>query len=435
MSAIAIPSLVPKSEPRIDAEAGRTPADRPRVVCASVRLRDFRNLAATELEVPAEGVALIGDNGAGKTNLVEAIYYLELFRSFRGAPDDQLARFEKPGFFVAGSFAIGDRTTEVTAGYLREGKRKRVRVDGVEPERLGDALGEVGVVVFSPSDIAVVAGSPSDRRRFLDILLSLNEPGYVDALQSYRHALRQRNALLRAGGGRDLLEPWDDALVRWGVPVLAARMTWADHYAVPFAVYCRTIGDGAGMALRYRSTVGTPERPGAATTDEGAETEAPTDGAAPGAGDARAEDEARAEAEARIEALFREALERRRRREQEIGATVVGPHRDDLALRLLRGDARDVDLRDFGSGGQRRTAAVALRLVEADTIRARRGREPMVLLDDIFAELDTGRSGRLMALLADERAGQLMVTAPKQVDLGARAPLESWTIASGSIAT
>lgn len=409
MSAIAISSLVPKSEPQTEAESRSSRAGRARVSCASLRVRDFRNLAGAELELPFEGVALIGDNGAGKTNLVEAIYYLELFRSFRGAPDDQLARFEEPGFFVSGSFDIGDRTTEVGAGYLREGKRKRVRVDGVEPERLGDALGEVGVVVFAPSDIAFVAGSPSDRRRFLDILLALNEPGYVDALQRYRHALRQRNALLRAGGGRARLSPWDDALVRWGVPVLAARVAWADQYAAPFARYCGTMGDGRGMALRYRSSLGSLESAHRSADGE--------------------------DAEARIEGLFREALERRRRREEELGSTVVGPHRDDLTLRLLREDGGDVDLRDFGSGGQRRTAAVALRLVEADTIRARREREPMVLLDDIFAELDAGRSGRLMSLLADERAGQLMVTAPKESDLGARVPLARWSIDSGVIAT
>jgi DNA replication and repair protein RecF len=136
-----------------------------------------------------------------------------------------------------------------------------------------------------------------------------------------------------------------------------------------------------------------------------------------------------------LDAAFRDALERRRRREEDLGSTLTGPHRDDLALRLVRDDGHDVDLRDFGSGGQRRTAAVALRLVEADTIRARREREPIVLLDDIFAELDTDRSRRLMALLADERPGQLLVTAPKEIDLGRDMPLERWGIAAGEIAT
>ena len=406
MSAIAIPSLVPKSDSQIAAPGDGLPSDRARVSCASVRLRDFRNFAQAELEVPAQGVALVGDNGAGKTNLVEAIYYLELFRSFRGAPDDHLARFGEPGFFVSGAFHIGDRTVEVSAGYMREGKRKRVRVDGVEPERLGDSLGEAGVVVFAPSDIALVAGSPADRRRFLDILLSLNEPGYVDALQRYRHALRQRNALLRAGSGRAALRPWDEAIVRWGAPVLAARIAWAAEYDEPFAEYCKAVGDGGGMSLRYRCSLGSLE-------SAGGEPDGPDTG--------------------RLEGLFHEALERRRRREEELGSTLVGPHRDDLTLRLLRGAGMDVDLRDFGSGGQRRTAAIALRLVEADTIRARRDREPMVLLDDIFAELDAGRSRRLMSLVAHQRAGQLLVTAPKELDLGVEVPLPRWGIASGVI--
>jgi DNA replication and repair protein RecF len=358
------------------------------------------------VEVPGDGVALVGPNGAGKSNLVEAIYYLELFRSFRGSPDEQLARFGEAGFHVSGSFEVGGLEVEVGAGFLKEGRRKRVRVDGSEPDRLGDALGEVGIVVFSPSDIALVAGSPADRRRFLDILLSLNEPGYVDALQRYRHALRQRNALLRDGRPAAERGPWDEAVVRWGVPVLAARMAWADEYAPGFADYCRAVGDGPGMTMRYRCTVQPRDEPreGAPSRDT-------------------------------LDAAFRDALERRRRREEDLGSTLTGPHRDDLALRLVRDDGHDVDLRDFRSGGQRRTAAVALRLVEADTIRARREREPIVLLDDIFAELDTDRSRRLMALLADERPGQLLVTAPKEIDLGRDMPLERWGIAAGEITT
>ena len=399
----AIPSLVPETDSTAVAGPAPPAGKRARAACTSLRLRDFRNFASIDLTMPADGVALVGPNGSGKTNLVEAIYYLELFRSFRGSPDEQLARFGEPGFHVSGTFDVGDRALEVGAGYLKEGRLKRVRVDGAEPERLGDALGEVGIVVFSPSDIALVAGSPSDRRRYLDIVLSLNEPGYVDALQRYRHALRQRNAVLRDGGRSAERLPWDDAVVQWGVPVLHARLAWVDEYAASFAEYCRAVGDGPGMTMRYRCTVGAPDAP-----------------------DDRYRDA--------LEDNFRDALERRLRREEEMGATLVGPHRDELTLRLVRDDGQDVDLRDFGSGGQRRTAAVALRLVEADTIRTRREREPMVLLDDIFAELDVDRSRRLMALLADERPGQLLVTAPKDIDLGRELPLERWGIAEGSIA-
>ncbi|MEN8376420.1 MAG: DNA replication and repair protein RecF [Gemmatimonadota bacterium] len=405
MSAIAIPAPVPESGEAPYPGDLQAPQARPCVRCGSLRLRDFRNFAAADLAMPEQGVALVGDNGSGKTNLVEGIYYLEAFRSFRGAPDEQLARFGEAGFFVSGAFAVGDRTVEVTAGYLREGRRKRVRVDGVEPERLGDALGEVGVVVFSPSDIDLVAGSPAERRRFLDVLLSLNEPGYVDALQRYKHALRQRNALLRSGAGSDR-HPWDEALVRWGVPVLEARRRWSAEYAAPFEEYCRAVGDGHGMSLRYKSSLGAAE---------------------PGALDAEEEGPSLADS-------FRHGLERRRHREEELGTTLVGPHRDDLTLRLVQREGADVDLRDYGSGGQRRTAAVALRLVEADTIRARREREPLVLLDDIFAELDAGRSRRLMALLGERGAGQLLVTAPKEVDLGVDVALERWTIRAGAIA-
>src|SRR5688572_10356323 len=142
-----------------------------------LRLRQFRNFAELEQEFPPAGVAIIGENGAGKTNLLEAIYYLEIFRSFRGAPDEQLVRFGAEAFHVRGRFEdeCGARI-EVGAGFEARGRRKKVMLDGTEPERLGDALGQAGAVIFSPADVRIVLGSPAERRRFLDIVLSLNRP-------------------------------------------------------------------------------------------------------------------------------------------------------------------------------------------------------------------------------------------------------------------
>ena len=166
-------------------------------------LRHFRNLGIQDLELPAEGVALIGDNAQGKSNFLEAIYYLETFRSFRGARDEQLVGFGENVFRIVGSGSCSDAgaetAIEVTAAYERRGKRKKVTVDGREADRLGDALGRLSAVIFSPADVELVSGGPKERRRFLDIVLSLNEPGYLGALQDYRRVLASRNASLKEG--------------------------------------------------------------------------------------------------------------------------------------------------------------------------------------------------------------------------------------------
>ncbi|MEJ2186529.1 MAG: DNA replication/repair protein RecF [Gemmatimonadota bacterium] len=371
----------------------------PSLVCRELRLRQFRNFEELALAIPSAGVAVIGPNGAGKTNLVEAVYYLEVFRSFRGASDEQLVRFGADTFFVHGTFedpATGE-SREITAAYERSTRRKRVTVSGTEPDRIGDALGRIGVVVFSPSDVALVAGAPGERRRFLDIVLSLNRPGYLTALQRYRQVLRQRNALLRDGARPAALEPWTGSLVEVGARVVAERAAWVSEYAGAFIERYAAIGDG-GARMVYRPSTGRGEAP------SGAEA---------------------------AESVFREELERVSSRERERGMTLVGPHRDDLGF--IR-DRDGVDLRDFGSGGQQRTAAIALRMVEAETIRRARKRSPLTLLDDVFAELDPERSRRVLALMDEDEGGQVILTAPKASDVDPRrGALTRWSIADGVV--
>jgi len=376
------------------------------LVCRELRLRQFRNFAELDLEFPAAGVAIIGDNGAGKTNLLEAVYFLEIFRSFRGAHDEQLIRFGAEAFHIRGRFedpSTGEQL-EVTAAFERRGRRKRVTVNGAEPERLGDALGRIGVVVFSPSDVAIVAGAPAERRRFLDIVLSLNSPGYLAALQRYRHVLRQRNAALKAGRDPSVIAAWSEGLVEHGVRIIAARSAWIAAHAGGFAARCETIAGGAPVRMRYLCAAAPAAECGA------------QDGAA-------------------VAESFRRELARLQAREFDRGTTLVGPHRDDVGLLVPR-DGAEVDLRDYGSGGQQRTAAIALRMEEAQTVRAARGREPIVLLDDVFAELDPGRSRRILELLEAEERGQALLTAPKASDIELRGgSLGHWRIADGRVFT
>src|SRR5690348_1029783 len=165
-------------------------------------IRAFRNLARVDLTPAAEGMAVIGENGQGKSNLLEAIYYLQILRSFRGARDRELVGFGAPGFHLSAD-VHGARAREVAVGFERTGGRKRVLLDGGEPERLTDALGAFPAVIFSPQDAVLVSGAPSARRRYLDILLSLTSPSYLPALQRYRAALVRRNAAMRAASRHD----------------------------------------------------------------------------------------------------------------------------------------------------------------------------------------------------------------------------------------
>ncbi|HSU16911.1 DNA replication/repair protein RecF [Longimicrobium sp.] len=367
-----------------------------------LHLRNWRNFSEQVVEIPPEGVAIIGDNGQGKTNLLEAVYYLEIFRSFRGAPDEQLVRFGEEVFRVEGTLRDpGGTDRTIAAAFERRRRKKKVTVNGAEPERLGDALGLVGAVIFSPSDVELVAGGPGERRRFLDIVLSLAEPGYLPALQRYRHALFQRNTLLRQNAQRALVQAFDDSLVAAGSRVLAARARWVAERAAGFAEHYARVAGGQPGFVSFVPSVDLPE----ATPP--------------------ADDVARA---------FRDQLERVADREAARGMTLAGPHRDDLRFTTTGGDGQALDLRTYGSGGQQRTAAIALRMVEAETIRATRGRESVILLDDVFAELDPGRSRRIIEWIDQSGSGQVILTSPKETDVQIHGGgLPRWTIRDGVV--
>jgi DNA replication and repair protein RecF len=376
-------------------------------VLRELRLRNFRNFEDVHLVFPPAGAAIIGDNGSGKTNLLEAIYYLEIFRSFRGATDEQLVRFGADAFHIRGVFhdPSSDRDIEIAAAYETSSRTKRVRIDGTEQSRLVDAIGRVAAVIFSPSDVELVAASPAERRRYLDIVLSLASRGYLDALQRYRHALRQRNAVLRGFTNDAVASAFEPALIAAGSVLMAERAAWVEQHAARFHEIYAEIGGGAGAQMRYKPDVRMDGDISQATSAE----------------------------------AFQTALSRVARRERERRVTLAGPHRDDLAFLMATPDG-DVDLREFGSGGQLRTGAIALRLIEAATIQDARGRQPVVLLDDVFAELDPGRSRRIVQLFREGRTGQVIMTAPKETDVEL-APFEGngsparWGIAAGRVRT
>jgi DNA replication and repair protein RecF len=218
----------------------------------SLAVRDFRNIAAAELSFPADGVVIVGDNGQGKTNLVEAVAYLRLQRSLRGARDRDLIRFDAAAFHIAAELG-GVAAHRASVGVDRVG-RKKVTLDGGEPEKLTDALDALPSVSFSPRDVDLIAGAPAERRRYLDITLALTSPAYLHALRRYRAALVRRNAALRETAKHErrtrradlaAVAAWEPALAENGAVLVEGRRRWVEARGALFTARCATIGEAA----------------------------------------------------------------------------------------------------------------------------------------------------------------------------------------------
>lgn len=361
-----------------------------------VRLEQFRNLASVALEVPAEGAVLVGENGQGKTNFLETIHFLSRFRSFRGSRHADAVAFGAGHFRIEGSFLPADgrvRRLAVAADH----ERRRIALDGTVVGRPAEVLGTLLAVTVRPEDLELVSGSPAARRGYLDELLSLVSRPYRRALAEFERVLRQRNELLRSGrGAAAQLEAWDEALISSGAGIVVARARLAARLEARFARLAARIAgrdDEGGYGLVYRSSVPV-------------ETEL-------------------ADREEAVREAWSRGLIARYEVDRARGWTTVGPHRDDLELRL-----GDRELARYGSQGERRTAAVALRLLEAEVLEADTGQRPILLLDDVFSELDEGRAERLLDWLGDRH--QRFVTTPRPLPWLADG-LPRWTVAGGRI--
>jgi DNA replication and repair protein RecF len=362
--------------------AGQAPAA---AVCIThISLRSFRNYEHAALTIPATGVALLGDNGHGKTNLLEALYYLEFFRSARGARDKELVRFGDAAFHIAAEIENSPRgSMRLTAGFDAVLQKKRVTMDGVEVSRLSDAIGAAPAVLFSPADVALVRGAPAERRRYLDVMLAIADRGYLTALQRYRHALSQRNAALRALNGHardaeslDAVAAFEPAMADAGAAMLIRRHEWALDAAPLYAEMLDAIGERTPVSLTLKRSGG--DRAEHTTLRDWLET----------------------------------TLATQRSNDVRRGTTHTGPHRDEVQLLL---DGRD--LRSFGSNGQQRSAAIALRMLEAQTLQMALRTSPLLLLDDPFAELDADRSARILGLLGGRGLGQVVLAVPRSEDI------------------
>ena len=232
--------------------ASTTPSDvsgnEDRIRLNSISIRDFRNLERVDLELPREGAVVVGDNGHGKSNFLEAIYYLQILRSIRDARDQDLTRFDTSGFHISASAYTPD-AHEISIGFDRNTKRKKVSIDGSEVKRLSDALGALPSVMFSPRDLELVSGPPTERRRFLDLVLALTDRKYLNALQHYRANLSRRNAALRhatrrgSAANEQQVAVWEPALAEHGSLLIETRARWVADSAAEFSHLTERIGE------------------------------------------------------------------------------------------------------------------------------------------------------------------------------------------------
>ena len=372
-------------------------------------LTDFRSYPELGIELGPGVTTFSGPNGEGKTNLVEAIGYLATLGSHRVATDAPLVRRGAERAVLRGAVtgAGGSALVEIE---LNPGRANRVRLNRAPMPRPRDILGALRMVLFAPEDLALVKGDPGERRRFLDELLTATAPRYAAVRADYERVLRQRTALLKSAGAKGhlrgaareamttTLDTWDGQLARTGAPLLAGRMRLVaalrPHVTAAYEAVSGGPG-GEGSALSYRSSVA--DDPGAAYSPDAGERAAGLDARSPDAGVPG------------LEALILKALAAVRSSELDRGVCLVGPHRDELELSV-----GGLPARGYASQGESWSLALALRLASFALLRE--GHEdPVLILDDVFAELDAGRRDRLAALVAG--AEQVLITAAVPADV------------------
>ena len=355
---------------------------------AHLRLRDFRNYARLDVDFAPGFHLLLGDNAQGKTNILEAVYLMATLRSFRGVGGAQLIRHGAKGYFVGGN-VVGQGDHEIKMYWaLRE---RKLTLDGQPVKRLADYLGALRTVVFCTEDLQLVKGTARSRRRFLDLLLAQTQPGYLALLQRYMHGVRARNVLLKhprqVGTDEVALESFSAELVKLGNEIIRARRELVPKFS-PLArlAYRRIANDAEELRIAYLPSVKND---------------------------------------------FAVELAASRARERTFRATLVGPHRDDLQLLLNEKSATQ-----FGSEGQKRTLAIALKMAQAEFLGGIHGSAPVLLIDDVMGELDLKRRTGLLPLLDHARrtSGQVFMTCTEEnwpSELGR--DLERWQVAAGNL--
>jgi DNA replication and repair protein RecF len=350
-----------------------------------LRLRDFRNYQRLDVDFSSGFHVLLGDNAQGKTNILEAIYLMATLRSFRGVGGAQMIRHGANGYFVGGK-VISQADHEIKMFW--SARERNLSLDGQPVKKLADFFGSLRTVVFCTEDLQLIKGTARARRRFLDLLLAQTQPGYLSLLQRYMHSVRARNALLKQRSTDEAaLESFSGEMIKLGNELIRARRELVPKFS-PLArlAYRRIANDAEELRIEYLPSV---------------------------------------------KADFAVELAQSRAREKTFRATLVGPHRDDLQLLQNEKSAAQ-----FGSEGQKRTLAIALKMAQAEFLTGRHGSAPILLIDDVMGELDVKRRSGLLPLLDQARrtSGQVFMTCTEEnwpAELGR--DLQRWEIKSGQL--
>jgi DNA replication and repair protein RecF len=355
------------------------------VFFSKILFRNFRNCAQLDLDLNQTGNVFLGPNGSGKTNILEGIHCLSLGKSQKGAKDQDMTQIDADYYRLMGYGYLENKADiQIEVIYERKSRKKTLKINGSTQKSLSLLIGKIGIVSFSPEDTIITTGSPSHRRKFLDVTLSQISRSYLKNLQDYQEVLKQRNSILKNNQRKQRIEKgisgqlliWTEKLVQLGTQITIKRYE-AIHEISQMAaeIYRKITNRRENLSIKYA--------PDIKTDVENSE---------------------------KISQKFLQALKRNRDSEYKIGYTLSGPQRDDIEFYI-----NEKELRKYGSQGQHRSVCIALRLAEAQLLTDKMGEKPIILLDDVFSELDIPRTNALMDMF--EQFGQVFLATPREDDL------------------
>jgi DNA replication and repair protein RecF len=391
-------------------------------------LTNFRNFTRLDVDIPRRVVVLAGSNAQGKTSVLEAIYFLAAFTSFQTHADRQIINFHEAKKSLAVTRLVADyqrgkskhrveaRLILEPMGVLNGQRlRKEILLDGVK-KSVNEVIGHFNAVIFVPQMSQIIEGAPEDRRRYLNLALAQSTPAYARVLSEYNQALTQRNALLKTlgerGGSGDQLEVWDDALTRLGSQIILWRIEAIQQIErLASRVHHELTHGSEILRLSYEPAFDPLPKPNGQL---GLKIDTVVD---------------RSGLELKgIQNGFRERLRDLRNEEIARGVTTIGPHRDEL--RFL---ANDIDLGDYGSRGQVRTTLLALKLAEVNWMKERTGEWPVILLDEVMAELDVQRRADLLKYIGESEQVLFTTTDLNLFTPGFVEKADVWRVESGRV--
>jgi DNA replication and repair protein RecF len=363
----------------------------------SVSTTQFRNLNHPALSLAPRVNVFTGENGQGKTNLLEAVFFFKFGRSFRTRQDVEMVRFEEDFCRTEVSCEFDDGHRQNFEGSLGRDGGKKIKISGKQIDKLSDLVGRYPIVLFGPQDLRLVTGQPGERRRFMDMVGSMTDPPYIGLLKDYRRVLNQRNAALRMKASRRELDVWNGELVEKGCSLIWKRIALTEVLEQHATGHALNLDAPLEFAFSYDSAIVRETIAAGAASDH-----------------------------IGLQSVFETKLLSLESEELRRGTTLAGPHRDDLSITMA-----GKEVRRYGSQGQRRLIAVLLKLAELSHLEAELKEHCVLLLDDVFSEFDLEITAKLQRLLGGDR--QVLVTSPVPLGWAEARDVRVFTVRNGGV--